>query len=150
MQAWQGTTWKLPGCPLPLGPARVCLLLPPMPPPPPTPPQVRIGGYRRTLDGPADYDLRRTVRTVWHPGFVWGYKPDQVRLGGPAMPRLAAGCGKHPVVCSRLRQVTPQPGVRCHARGASVAPAVPAACAVSLLLVPLPTAATQRCPAAGK
>lgn len=41
-------------------------------------PLVRIGGYRRTLDGPADYDLRRTVRTVWHPGFVWGYKPDQL------------------------------------------------------------------------
>lgn len=40
--------------------------------------QVRIGGYQRTLDTPSDYDLRRTVRTVWHPGFVWGYKPDQV------------------------------------------------------------------------
>ncbi|KAL4431991.1 hypothetical protein ABPG77_000258 [Micractinium sp. CCAP 211/92] len=41
-------------------------------------PLVRIGGYQRTLDTPSDYELRRTVRTVWHPGFVWGYRPDQM------------------------------------------------------------------------
>lgn len=41
-------------------------------------PIVRIGAYRRTLDGPADYELRRAIRAVPHPAFVWGYRRDML------------------------------------------------------------------------
>lgn len=70
-------------------------------------PLVRIGGYQRTLDTPSDYDLRRTVRTVWHPGFVWGYKPDQMS-NDVALLVLDAPTTKQPV---KLAQYAAKPAL---------------------------------------
>lgn len=34
---------------------------------------MRLGGCRKTVDGPKDYEARLTVKTVVHPRFVTGF-----------------------------------------------------------------------------
>ncbi|KAL4424350.1 hypothetical protein ABPG75_001651 [Micractinium tetrahymenae] len=70
-------------------------------------PLVRIGGYRRTLDAPSEYELRRAVRTVWHPGFVTGYRPDQMS-NDLALLLLDRPSSRQPV---KLAQYTPKPAL---------------------------------------
>lgn len=38
--------------------------------------QVRLGGYRKSLDGPAEYEERLTKKTLVHPRFKTGFTGD--------------------------------------------------------------------------